>query len=353
MSQVLAEQVDAHPTSGGLVDRQGRVATDLRVSLTDRCNLRCTYCMPAEGQEWLPDSHVLTDDEMIRLIGIAVERLGVREVRFTGGEPLLRRGLETLIAATTSLRTVDGLAPETSITTNGLGLAHRAEGLVAAGLTRANVSLDTLDRARYAAITRRDRLPAVLAGLEAADRAGLRPLKVNTVLMRGVNDDEAVPLLRWSLEHGYRLRFIEQMPLGPRESWDRSEMVTAAEILASLRGAFDLVEQPGLVRGAAPAQTWTVDGGGPDGSWDVGVVASVTNPFCGNCDRVRLTSDGRLRNCLFALRETNLLDLVRSGMDDASLADVWRAAMWGKTPQHGIETDGFVQPRRPMSAIGG
>ncbi len=353
MTQVLAEQVDARPATGGLVDRHGRTATDLRVSLTDRCNLRCTYCMPAEGQEWLPDSHVLTDDEMIRLITIAVERLGVREVRFTGGEPLLRRGLEKLISATTGLRTADGHTPETSITTNGLGLAHRAEGLVAAGLTRANVSLDTLDRARYAAITRRDRLPAVLAGLEAGRRAGLAPIKVNTVLMRGVNDDEAASLLRWSLDNGYRLRFIEQMPLGPRESWDRAEMVTAAEILDKLTAAFDLTELPGAARGAAPAQTWSVDGGGPDGSWDVGIVASVTKPFCGSCDRVRLTSDGRLRNCLFALRETNLLELMRSGIDDASLADVWRTAMWGKSAQHGIESDGFVQPRRPMSAIGG
>ncbi|MFI2753934.1 GTP 3',8-cyclase MoaA [Cellulomonas sp. P22] len=353
MTQVLLDTAADRVMTGPLVDRHGRVATDLRVSLTDRCNLRCTYCMPAEGLEWMPDSHVLTDDEMIRLIAIAVEQLGVREVRFTGGEPLLRRGLERLIAETTALRTHDGVAPETSITTNGLGLAHRAAGLAAAGLSRVNVSLDTLDRERYATITRRDRLPAVLAGLEAADRAGLRPVKINTVLMRGVNDDEAVDLLRWSVDHGYHLRFIEQMPLGPRESWDRTQMVTAAEILASLRTGFDLTEHTVDERGAAPAQTWTVDGGGPDGTWDVGVVASVTGPFCGSCDRVRLTSDGRLRNCLFAHKETDLLELVRSGMDDATLAEAWRTAMWGKRRQHGIDTDGFVQPRRPMSAIGG
>ena len=192
----------------GLVDNFGRVATDLRVSLTDRCNLRCTYCMPAEGQDWMPTSEVLSDDEIIRLVTIAVRDLGIREVRFTGGEPLLREGLERIVAATSRLRLTDGGAPETSLTTNGLGLRRRAAGLAAAGLARVNVSLDTLDRARYAALTRRDRLDAVLGGLAAADAAGIRPIKINAVLMRGVNDHEAVPLLGWALERGYQLRFI-------------------------------------------------------------------------------------------------------------------------------------------------
>lgn len=353
MPPVLLGTPRVRPSFPGLVDQEGRVATDLRVSLTDRCNLRCSYCMPAEGLDWIPADQLLTDAEIIRLVTIAVERLGVREVRFTGGEPLLRRGLEQIVAATTALRTLDGAAPETSITTNALGLERRAAKLAAAGLGRVNVSLDSLDRDRYATITRRDRLPDVLAGLEAARAAGLRPVKVNTVLMRGVNDDEAVPLLRWALGHGYRLRFIEQMPLGPRESWDRSSMVTADEILASLRTAFSLTEVDVATRGSAPAQTWVVDGGGPEGTWDVGVVGSVTRSFCGSCDRVRTTADGKLRDCLFARHETDLTSLLRGGATDDEIAALWRETMWAKGPGHGIATPGFVQPRRPMSAIGG
>jgi len=339
---------DDRPDFIGLVDRFGRVATDLRVSLTDRCNLRCIYCMPAEGQDWLPTSEVLSDAEIIRLVTIAVRDLGIREVRFTGGEPLLRKGLDRIVAATSSLRLADGGRPETSLTTNGLGLRRRAAGLAAAGLARVNVSLDTLDRARYATLTRRDRLDAVLAGLAAADAAGIRPVKVNAVLMRGVNDHEAVQLLAWALERGYELRFIEQMPLGPAEAWHRADMVTADEILASLRTAFTLTETTAASRGAAPAQTWVVDGGGT-----VGIVASVTRPFCGDCDRVRLTADGRLRDCLFAQDETDVLGLLRAGTDDTGLANAWRRAMWEKPPGHSITRPGFVQPHRPMSAIGG
>ena len=341
------------PDFPGLVDRHGRVATDLRVSLTDRCNLRCTYCMPAGGQRWLPSAQVLTDDEVIRLVTLAVEHLGIREVRFTGGEPLLRRGLETIVAATSALRLADGGSPEISLTTNGLGLSRRAAGLARAGLTRVNVSLDTLDRARYATLTRRDRLDAVLAGLAAADAAGLAPIKINTVLMRGVNDVEAVPLLTWAIEHGYQLRFIEQMPLGPSDAWSLADMVTRDEILVALRASFTLSETTAASRGAAPAQTWLVDGGGPDGTRKVGIVASVTRTFCGDCDRVRLTADGRLRDCLFAQSETDILGLLRSGADDERVADTWRRAMWSKLPGHRISLPGFVQPHRPMSAIGG
>ncbi|GIG25544.1 GTP 3',8-cyclase [Cellulomonas denverensis] len=338
-------------TAGRLVDRYGRVARDLRVSVTDRCNLRCTYCMPAEGLPWLPTEDVLTDEELIRLITIAVQRLGVQEVRFTGGEPLLRRGLERIVAATTALRRTDGQPPATSLTTNGLGLDRRVAGLVRAGLGRVNVSLDTLDPERYAKLARRDRLPGVLAGLAAARDAGLTPVKVNSVLMRGLNDDEAVPLLRWALAEGYRLRFIEQMPLGPRETWDADSMITGQEILAALSEAFTLTPVTG--RGADPAQLWLVDGGGASGQDTVGVIASVTRPFCGDCDRVRLTSDGQLRDCLFARRETDLRGMLRGGADDQEIAQAWTAAMTRKAAGHGINDPGFLQPGRPMSAIGG
>lgn len=349
----MTSVVGASLEPAALVDRFNRVARDLRVSLTDRCNLRCTYCMPADGLPWLPNDQVLTDDEMIRLITVAVERLGVREVRFTGGEPLLRRGLERIVAATTALRRADGTAPLTSLTTNALGLEHRARALAAAGLDRVNVSLDTLDPARYARLTRRDRLPHVLAGLAAARAAGLTPVKVNTVLMRGVNDDEAVPLLRWALAEGYRLRFIEQMPLGPHDAWDPRDMVRATEILDRLRTAFDLSPVGAGRRGADPAQTWAVDGADPDGDGVVGIIASVTRPFCGDCDRVRLTADGQMRDCLFARHETDLRGMLRSGADDVELAEVWARGMLRKGPGHGINEEGFRQPGRPMSAIGG
>ncbi len=341
------------PDDARLVDRFGRVATDLRVSLTDRCNLRCSYCMPAEGLEWMADDRLLSDAEIIRLITVAVQLLGVDEVRFTGGEPLLRKGLEGILAATTALRTPDGRTPMTAVTTNGLGLDRRAAGLRAAGLARINVSLDSLDRARFARITHRDRHSDVLAGLRAAGEAGLTPVKVNTVLMRGVNDDEAVPLLRWALERGYQLRFIEQMPLDPHGAWDRASMVTASEILAALQKEFELTPTHPTVRGSAPAETWLVDGGGADGRATVGIVASVTRPFCGDCDRTRLTADGQVRDCLFARTETDLRGLLRTGADDEGVAQAWRAAMWAKRPGHGIDDPSFLQPDRPMSAIGG
>src|SRR3954471_29993 len=282
--------------NGALVDRFGRAATDLRVSLTDRCNLRCSYCMPAEGLEWLPNDDVLTDDEVVRLITVAVERLGVREVRFTGGEPLLRRGLPDIVRRTAALHP----RPETSITTNALGLSRTARALAEAGLDRVNVSLDTVRREDFHTITRRDRFDDVVAGLEAAAAAGLGPVKVNAVLLRGINDDQAPELLRWCLDRGYELRFIEQMPLDAQHGWDRSEMVTADEILSALEQHFSLTPEGEQVRGAAPAETWLVDGG----PGRVGVIASVTRPFCGACDRVRLTADGQVRTCLFAREES-------------------------------------------------
>jgi GTP 3',8-cyclase len=328
-----------------LADSHGRVATDLRVSLTDRCNLRCSYCMPPEGLDWLPKPEVLTDDELIRLVRIGVERLGITEVRFTGGEPLLRRGLPDLVARTGKLRP----RPEISLTTNGIGLDRLAAPLRDAGLDRINVSLDTLRPDVFAALAKRDRLADVLAGLAAAAAAGLSPVKVNAVLMRGLNEDEAVPLLAFCLEHGYQLRFIEQMPLDAQHGWQRSDMVTADEILAGLSAAVTLTPEGEQARGSAPAETFLVNGGPAK----VGVIGSVTRPFCGSCDRVRLTADGQVRNCLFARTESNLRDPMRAGASDDELAARWRAAVAAKLPGHGINDPGFLQPARPMSAIGG
>jgi len=328
-----------------LADSFGRVATDLRVSLTDRCNLRCAYCMPPEGLDWLPSPELLTDGEVVRLIRVAVELLGVREVRFTGGEPLLRRGLASIVARTAELRP----RPEISLTTNAIGLARTAGTLHKAGLDRINVSLDTLRPETFRKLARRDRLPDVLDGLAAAVAAGLVPVKVNAVLMRDLNDDEAGPLLRFCLDHGYELRFIEQMPLDAQHGWKRSEMVTADEIFAALDKEFTLTPDDPARRGSAPAETFLVNGGPAR----VGVIASVTRPFCGNCDRVRLTADGQVRNCLFAREESDLRGPLRAGASDAELADRWRRAVAVKLPGHGINDPSFLQPDRPMSAIGG
>jgi cyclic pyranopterin phosphate synthase len=328
-----------------LADSFGRIATDLRVSLTDRCNLRCAYCMPPEGLDWLPTADQLTDAEVVRLIQIGVELLGIREVRFTGGEPLLRRGLVGIIARTAELRP----RPEISLTTNAIGLARSAAALRAAGLDRINVSLDTLRPETFRKLARRDRLPDVLDGLAAAAEAGLLPVKVNAVLMRDLNDDEAMPLLRFCLERGYQLRFIEQMPLDAQHGWKRAEMVTAKEILAELGREFTLTPDDPRQRGSAPAEAFLVDGGPAR----VGVIASVTRPFCGTCDRVRLTADGQVRNCLFARTESDLRAPLRAGAGDAELAEAWRRAVAVKLPGHGINDPSFLQPDRPMSAIGG
>ena len=329
---------------GALRDSYGRVATDLRVSLTDRCNLRCQYCMPAEGLDWLPTDETLSDAEVIRLLRIAVERLGVRQVRFTGGEPLLRRGLIELVTAVAALRP----RPSIAMTSNGLGLKRTAAALAAAGLDRVNISLDTVQPDTFRQITRRDRLDDVIAGLEASHDAGLRPVKVNAVLMRGVNDDEAAELLRWCVERDYQLRFIEQMPLDAQHGWNREAMVTAAEVFERLEQQVSLTPVP-QSRGSAPAEVFHVDGGPAT----VGVIASVTRPFCGDCDRVRLTADGQIRDCLFARAESDLRAPLRAGATDDEIAERWRAAMWGKRPGHGINDPSFLQPSRPMSAIGG
>ncbi|WP_460778232.1 GTP 3',8-cyclase MoaA [Nocardiopsis nanhaiensis] len=334
-----------------LADSYGRVATDLRVSLTDRCNLRCTYCMPPEGLEWLPKPELLTDDELLRLIRIGTTRLGIDEIRFTGGEPLLRRGLPGIIAGSTELTP----RPHTALTTNAIGLTRMAPALAEAGLDRVNVSLDTLDPVVFEKLARRRRLDDTLDGIAAAAEAGLTPVKINTVLMRDMNDHEAPALLRYCLERGYELRFIEQMPLDAQHGWRRETMITADEILQKLEAEFDLEPADAETRGSAPAELFYVRGAAfPNGKpATVGVIGSVTRPFCGACDRVRLTADGQIRNCLFAREESDLRSPLREGATDEEIAERWKAAVATKLPGHGINDPSFLQPARPMSAIGG
>ncbi|MGN6160313.1 MAG: GTP 3',8-cyclase MoaA [Marmoricola sp.] len=326
-----------------LVDSFGRVHTDLRVSLTDRCNLRCRYCMPEEGLAWLPREEVLTADEIVRLVRVGAERLGIRSVRLTGGEPLLRRDLVDIVGRLAVIEPELELA----MTTNGIGLARTAAPLRDAGLRRINISLDTLRPERFAEITRRDRLADVIAGIEAASAAGLAPVKVNTVLMRGVNDDEVVDLVRFGIRTGCQVRFIEAMPLDAQGAWSRDIVISADEILATLGHEFDLVPIDHEV--SAPAELWRI--GGTDAS--VGIVASVTHAFCGSCNRGRLTADGQLRNCLFATEESDLRVLLRGGASDDIIEQAWRTSIAGKARGHGINEVTFQQPARPMSAIGG
>lgn len=328
-----------------LLDTYDRVATDLRVSLTDKCNLRCEYCMPEQGLPWLPKQELLTDDEVIRLVRVAVCQLGVRDVRFTGGEPLLRPGLPAILAACAELEP----RPELSLTTNGIGLVRTAEALREAGLDRINVSLDTVRQDTFRDLARRDRLDSVLDGIAAAEAAGMHPIKINAVLMPGVNEGQAPELLHWALQRGYELRFIEQMPLDAQHNWTREGMITAERILEQLAEHFQLEPEPSEQRGSAPAERWLVNGG-PE---RVGVIASVTRPFCRACDRTRLTADGQVRNCLFATDETDLRGALRDGMDDDEVVARWRRAMWGKKAGGGIDDPSFLQPERPMSAIGG
>ena len=335
----------------GLVDRFGRRAVDLRVSLTERCNLRCTYCMPAAGLPFAPDDQLMTAAEIERLVRIGTARFGVRKVRFTGGEPMLRHDLVDVIARCAALPD----APELSLTTHAIGLAHRADALYAAGLRRVNVSLDTVDPSVFAEVTRRPFLDKVIAGLSAAHDAGLA-IKVNAVLLRGVNDTLAPDLMRWCLERGYELRFIEQMPLDPDHAWDRTSMVTAAETRAMLSDSFELVPDD-APRDGAPAERFRVlsrDGATPGAFLGtIGIIASITESFCADCTRTRLTADGHVRSCLFSDEETSVLGPMRDGATDDEVAELWRRAMWAKPRDHGDDTDDLVHPTRGMSAIGG
>jgi len=338
-------------TEPTLRDSFGRVATDLRISLTDLCSLRCTYCMPAEGLDWLTREQRLTDDEIVRLAEVFVG-LGITSIRLTGGEPLVHRTVVDVVTRLASLRP----RPELSLTTNGISLDRTAGDLVAAGLDRVNISLDTLDRARFRSLTRRDRLSDVLDGIAAASDAGLHPVKINTVLMRDSNLAETPALLLWALRSGYQLRFIEHMPLDADHIWQRSSMVTAEEVLELLERDFVLGPRPRSPH--APAEEFEVLAGPEQDTWatptaTVGIIASVTRPFCRECDRLRLTADGQLRTCLFAQTETDLRGPLRAGATQAELEALIRTAVAGKQAGHGIGNADFVQPARTMSAIGG
>lgn len=354
-----ARPADAPP---GLLDRYGRRATDMRLSLTDKCNLRCTYCMPAEGLEWLSKQAVMSAEEIVRIVRIGVDSLGVRELRLTGGEPLVRADLVDIIAA---LRSNHPDLP-ISMTTNGVGLDKKAAALKAAGLTRINVSLDSLHEETFAQLTRRPFLDRVLAGVDAAWAAGLGPVKLNAVLMRGINDAESPSLLAWALDRGYELRFIEQMPLDADHGWTRKNMITAAEIRELLSRDFVLSPDP-RARDGAPAERFEVrrrveaedlaEAEEPV-LGTVGIIASVTEPFCADCRRTRITAEGKIMSCLFSREEFDLLGLLREGASDEALAERWQDAMWVKPKAHGMDHTGlgasdFVQPDRSMSAIGG
>ena len=326
-----------------IVDQFGRVATDLRVSVTDRCNLRCTYCMPAEGLPWLPRAEILDYEEIARLVGVFVG-LGVKTVRLTGGEPTVRKNMPELV------RQLREAAPDVdlSLTTNGLLLDQLAAPLAAAGLDRVNVSIDSLLRHRFAEMTRRDALDKVFDGLRAADAAGLKPIKLNCVGLRDTNDDEVADFAAYARATGYEIRFIEYMPLDAQHAWERAKVVPGREVLDRIAERFPLVAE--AHDDPAPAHTYRFADGAPG---SVGVIASVTEPFCESCDRMRITADGQFRTCLFALTETDLRGPLRAGAPDDDIERLVRDAMWAKGPGHRIDHPDFVQPTRAMSAIGG
>jgi len=329
-----------------LVDRFGRVHTDLRVSLTDRCSLRCTYCMPAQGMDWIPTPSILTAAEIERIAAVCAAA-GMTTFRVTGGEPLVRGDVVDVVRRLAGLRGPAGEPVEVAMTTNGIRLDALLNDLVDAGLDRLNISLDTLRPERFAALTRRDRLDDVLRGIDEAAHSPLRPLKLNAVAMRGVNDDELVDLVEFATGIGAQMRFIEQMPLDAGHTWDRARMVTREEILDALSRRWVLTPVPG--RGHAPAERFLLDGGPAT----VGVIAAVTAPFCAGCDRLRLTADGQLRNCLFAKDELDLAAVLRGGGNDEAIDAMLRRSVEAKLPGHGINDPGFLQPARGMNAIGG
>jgi cyclic pyranopterin phosphate synthase len=338
----MQNQIPAAPGDGPLLDTFGRVADDLRISVTDRCNFRCTYCMPAEGLQWLPKDELLTFEELTRLLALFVS-LGVRGLKITGGEPTIRSDLPTLARM---FREV-GPGLDISITTNGLLLDRLAEPLAAAGVDRATVSCDSLLRHRFADMTRRDALDRVLAGLRAAEEAGLTPIKINTVVIGGTNDDELVDFARWARETGYEVRFIEYMPLDAQHEWERAKVVPGARILDAIDAAFPLAARH---HATEPATTYGFADGAPG---SIGVIASVTEPFCDTCNRLRLTAEGQFRTCLFALEETDLRGPLRDGASDDDLEGLIRGAVWTTWSGHRVNHPDFVQPARSMSAIGG
>ena len=338
--------MSAADTFAPLVDGFDRVHTDLRVSLTDRCSLRCTYCMPESGMQWLANDKILSADEIESVVTTFVA-LGVTSVRLTGGEPLLRHDLGDIVARIAALTTPSGSPVAVSMTTNGIGLPERIAELEEAGLRRINISLDTLHPERFRELTKRDRLDDVLAGIEAARQSSLGPVKINSVAMRGVNDDELCDLVDYAISIGAQIRFIEHMPLDISHTWRRENLLSGAEIQAILSQRFTLAPVAG--RGTAPAELFTIDGG----PHEVGIIASVTAPFCSNCDRIRLTADGQVRNCLFAKEESDLRLQLRAGADAGELASTIRASIAAKRAGHGINEPEFIQPERGMNAIGG
>jgi len=323
-----------------LVDSFGRVHRDLRISVTDRCNFRCTYCMPEEGMTWLPRADVLTFEEVERVASVLVHRHGIRSIRLTGGEPTVRAHLPVLVGK------LSPLPVDLALTTNGATLRSCAADLAAAGLERVNVSLDSLRQERFAALTRRDELDNVLDGIDAAVEAGLTPVKVNVVVVRGVNDDEIVDLARYGRDNGVTVRFIEFMPLDGGETWEAGQVVSQQEILERISAVFPL--EP-TVRGSEPAERFRY----LDGRGEVGIIPSVTRPFCEQCDRIRLTADGQLRSCLFSLEDHDLRGVLRSGGSDDDLSDAIEACVGAKWAGHAINKVQFVRPRRSMSQIGG
>jgi cyclic pyranopterin phosphate synthase len=329
-----------------LVDGFGRVVRDLRISVTDRCNFRCVYCMPAEGLVWVPREDVLSFEEMTRVARICVERFGVETIRITGGEPTVRAHLPRLISMLSALRTPGGELVEVAMTTNGATLRLLADELRDAGLHRLNVSCDSLRADRFALMTRRDRLDQVLDGIDCAVQAGFASVKVNAVMIRGVNDDEVLEFARFGRERGVQPRFIEFMPLDADGTWSMDKVVPSDEIIATIHSAFPL--EP-VQHGPEPAARWKY----ADGAGEVGVIASVTKPFCSSCDRIRLTAEGQLRTCLFAMSESDLRGPLRSGADDDELARILIEAVAGKWAGHHIGRVDFVRPTRSMSQIGG
>ena len=323
-----------------LIDTFGRVHRDLRISVTDRCNFRCTYCMPEEGMQWLPREDILTFEEIERLARLLVERHGIESIRLTGGEPTVRAHLPVLVEKLAKLPV------DLALTTNGATLRLVAHDLAAAGLTRINVSLDTFDRDRFREITRRDELHKVLDGIDAALEAGLRPVKVNAVMMRGVNDDELLDFARFGRDKGVVVRFIEFMPLDADQTWSNGAVVTAAEIVERIGSVYPL--EP-LAPSSAPAARYRYR----DGAGEIGIVASVTQAFCGTCDRVRLTAEGKFRNCLFALDEYDVRTLLRNGASDDDISACFENAVHAKWAGHQINQVHFIRPKKSMSQIGG
>ncbi|MGI9600984.1 MAG: GTP 3',8-cyclase MoaA [Acidimicrobiales bacterium] len=323
-----------------LIDGFGRIHRDLRISVTDRCNFRCQYCMPAEGMQWMPRSDLLRFEEIERVARILVERFGIDAIRLTGGEPTIRAHLPVLIEK------LAGLGTDLSLTTNGTNLNRIADDLVAAGLKRINVSMDSLRADRFEELTRRDELEHVLAGIDAAIAAGLDPVKINAVMMRGINDDELLDFARFGRDRGVTVRFIEFMPLDATGDWSNDQVVTLDEIVTRIGEEFPL--EP-VERSAAPARDFRY----LDGKGRIGVVASVTEAFCGTCDRIRLTADGQLRNCLFAVDEFDVRSLLRAGSSDDAIAKLMTEAVAAKWEGHQINQVQFIRPKRSMSQIGG